>query len=243
MEENIFSLSPMDKERFGVEIGKVFITKPDMVESVLEDAAAKQAKMIIARCKAENMTAAQELEKRGFFLTDTLVYYTYRLQPKPRALETPGYIIRSCSIDEASQIKDVSTKAFAGYFGHYHADQRLDKTKCDEVYQDWAYRSCAYKTDRDDVLVAEENGKLIAFATMRLNTDSEGEGVLFGVDPDHQGKGIYKQLILAGIDWCQKRGCQQMIVSTQISNIAVQKVWVRVGFEPSYGYFTFHKWL
>jgi len=94
----------------------------------------------------------------------------------------------------------------------------LDKTKCDEVYQDWAYRSCAYKTDRDDVLVAEENGKLIAFATMRLNTDSEGEGVLFGVDPDHQGKGIYKQLILAGIDWCQKRGCQQMIVSTQISN-------------------------
>jgi len=63
MEENIFSLSPMDKERFGVEIGKVFITKPDLVESVLEDAAAKQAKMIIARCKAENMTAAQELEK------------------------------------------------------------------------------------------------------------------------------------------------------------------------------------
>jgi hypothetical protein len=33
-----------------------------------------------------------------------------------------------------------------------------------------------------------------------------------------------------------------MLISTQITNVAVQKVWTRLGFEPSRSYYTFHKW-
>jgi len=85
--------------------------------------------------------------------------------------------------------------------------------------------------------------KLAAFATMRSNSPEEGEGVLFGVAPWAQGRGIYADLIRAGIEWCRARGQARMIVSTQITNLAVQKVWVRQGFEPSASYFTFHLWL
>jgi hypothetical protein len=42
--------------------------------------------------------------------------------------------------------------------------------------------------------------------------------------------------------WCASRGAARMMVSTQINNVAVQKVWARLGFEPNYAYYTFHKW-
>jgi hypothetical protein len=34
----------------------------------------------------------------------------------------------------------------------------------------------------------------------------------------------------------------RMVVSTQITNLAVQKVWVRQGFELTGSYYTFHLW-
>ena len=33
-----------------------------------------------------------------------------------------------------------------------------------------------------------------------------------------------------------------MVLSTQVTNLAVQKVWSRLGFEPSRSYYTFHLW-
>jgi hypothetical protein len=44
------------------------------------------------------------------------------------------------------------------------------------------------------------------------------------------------------MEWGLKQGFQQMLYSTQITNIAVQKVWVRLGAELDHAYYTFHKW-
>jgi GNAT superfamily N-acetyltransferase len=77
---------------------------------------------------------------------------------------------------------------------------------------------------------------------MRLNSPQESEGVLFGVTPAAQGRGLYRSLMLAGMHWSKLRDAGRMVVSTQITNIAVQKVWTRLGFEPSGSCYTFHKW-
>lgn len=44
------------------------------------------------------------------------------------------------------------------------------------------------------------------------------------------------------MQWCLDNSMKEMVVSTQITNLAVQKVWVRLGFEPYRFYYTFHKW-
>jgi len=44
------------------------------------------------------------------------------------------------------------------------------------------------------------------------------------------------------MEWSLSKGVRRMVVSTQVINIAVQKTWVRLGFEPIRGYYTFHKW-
>jgi len=47
---------------------------------------------------------------------------------------------------------------------------------------------------------------------------------------------------LGALRWFEARGRSRMLISTQITNVAVQKVWIRLGFEPSKSYYTFHKW-
>lgn len=238
-----FWISPLDKMRFGIDTGKVYLSEKAHVQQALLEAKEKQIELLVARCKVNDLGVVQEMERNGFFITDTLVYYTHTFRNfQPHAL-TGDYTIRLFKPDEPVEVREIAKRTFAGYFGHYHADDRLDKQKCDEVYADWSYRSCAEKTDRDDVFVVDENGKMIGFATMRLNSDVEGEGVLFGVVPEAQGKGIYRQLILNAMNWCYERKCERIIVSTQINNIAVQKVWTRAGFEIAYAYYTFHKWM
>jgi len=107
---------------------------------------------------------------------------------------------------------------------------------------DWAFRSCVSRDVADEVLVAHVAGSIIGFFTLRLNSPEEGEAVVGGVAPSARGRGIYRSFIIHGMEWCLSQGATRMLVSTQITNIAVQKVWTRLGFEPSHAYYTFHKW-
>ncbi len=236
------TLSPLDQERFGIITAKTFIKTPQEIQSALDEAWQLKVKLLIARSYASEIRLAQKMEQNGFFITDTLVYYAYDLTKKPIPEDVTGNEIRPVLLEEADSVKNVARRAFKGYFGHYHADERLDSNLSDDVYTDWAKRACLERTQNDEVFVAVVDSEIMGFATMRLNSSQEGEGVLFAVDPALQGKGMYRSFIIAGLTWCKEKRCDRMIVSTQINNIAVQKVWTRTGFEPIYAYYTFHKW-
>ncbi|MDT8273386.1 MAG: GNAT family N-acetyltransferase, partial [Desulfomonilia bacterium] len=197
---------------------------------------------LIARCPSHDLETVQQMERHGFLLMDTLVYYTCRLKNKPFGNALSSQDVRPIKSGEENSVKNIAASSFKGYQGHYHADSRLEKKKCDEVYIDWAYTSCSKETLAHEVLVKEREGEIVGFATMRMNNSAEGEGVLFGVAPSFQGKGIYRSLMIGGMKWCVENNMDRMVVSTQVNNIAVQKVWVRLGFEPSRSYYTFHKW-
>ena len=73
------------------------------------------------------------------------------------------------------------------------------------------------------------------------NTE-EFEIVLNAVHPAAQGKGVYTALVRAALLLAKDAGARRMIVSTQINNYAVQRVWTRLGFFHSSSLYTFHKW-
>jgi GNAT superfamily N-acetyltransferase len=172
---------------------------------------------------------------------DTLFYYKFDLYKKSIPEDLGKIQIRKIKVGEEEEVRNAAKQTFQGYFGHYHADSRLPKNKADEIYIDWAYRS-SIKEAAEEVLVAVIDGKIVGFATLQINSNTEGEGVLFGVIPAAQRKGIYRSFIIGGLNWCKENGMETMVVSTQITNIAVQKVWSRVGFEPYKALYTFHKW-
>lgn len=236
------ALSPLDTRRFGVQTAKAVLVAPDDLPAVLNFCRANQVALTIARCPAHGLSTVQKLEQAGFFLTDTLVYYKRDLAKSPIPDDTPQVTIRLVQPADQMAVGAVAAESFRGYFGHYHADPRLDRAKCDEVYVDWAVRSCVSREVAHEVLIAEANGAVVGFATLRLNNADEGEGVLFGVAPAAQGRGLYRSFMIRGLNWCREQGARHMLVSTQVTNIAVQKVWARLGFEPNHSYYTLHRW-
>ncbi len=239
-------LSAIDEERFGVRTARASQVTLDNLPTVLDFCQANNVEFLIARCLVSELAAAQAMEKKGFILTDTLVYYARALTRMPVPSDTSEITVRPVRPGEEEQVRIVAARSFQGYFSHYHADPRLDRTKCDEVYASWAMRSCTSREVADEVLVAVDGGSILGFATLRINSQKskEGEGVLFGVDPSAQWRRvyIYRSFMIRSMEWFLERGCTRQVMSTQITNTVVQKVWTQLGFEPSHAYYTFHKW-
>jgi len=235
-------LSAIDEERFGFRTARAQDLTASALPGVLAACHASGVTLCIARCGVADIRAAQAMEQAGFALMDTLVYYARNLTTVPLPSDAGGLQVRPVRPGEEERVKAVAARSFGGYCGHYHADEQLDRAAVDEIYPSWAWRSCVSRDVADEVLVADLDGTILGFATLRLNSPEEGEGVLFGVAPFAQGRGIYRSFMIHGMRWCQAKGVSRMVVSTQLTNVAVQKVWTRVGFEFSHAHYTFHKW-
>ena len=238
--ENIY-LSHLDIERFGIQIAKSRNLTLDILDQVLDFCLIEDVSLLITRCPVSDLDLVHELENHGFELMDTLVSSSAKLGNLSfENFDEPT--IRNYIKGDETFVEDIARESFSGYFGHYHADKLLNRNICDEIYVDWAIRSCKSREVADEVLLAELKNKVVGFVTLRINNEENGEAVLAGVLPSSQLLGIYGKLISKGMHWCLSQGLLQMTVSTQITNIAVQKVWVRLGFEPLTAFYTFHKW-
>jgi GNAT superfamily N-acetyltransferase len=240
---SLVELSPLDLERFGVPTAKAIVKDPAEARAAIETSRGLGARLLMVRCPAEHLQAAQVLEELGCRVMDVLVYYAHDLRKPPIPVDTNDVAVRGLRPEDADRVEAVARESFKGYFGHYHADPRVDSTLADEVYVSWAHRSCVSREVAAEVLIADDGDALLGFFTLRRNSENEGEGVLCGVAPAAQGRGIYRSFMIRGMEWCAQQGLSSMVVSTQLTNIAVQKVWSRLGFEPQKSYLTFHKWL
>ncbi|HEY8670314.1 MAG TPA: GNAT family N-acetyltransferase, partial [Terriglobales bacterium] len=235
------AFSELDSTRFGIRAARARITSETLPE-VLEACDAERIDLLIARCSTDDISAMRAAEVNGFLLTDTLLYYQFDFGKRPIPSCTTEYMVRSLKPGDHDQVREVAAAAFKGYMGHYHADPRLDQRKCDEAYESWAERSCIPGLAADQLFVAERAGRIAGFATLRVNSSEEVEGLLFAVAPEYQRRGVCGLLMVHSLEWTRSQGARRMIISTQITNVSMQKVWCRVGFEPSHSFYTLHKW-
>jgi GNAT superfamily N-acetyltransferase len=239
------TLSPLDTDRFGIQSARVILTEPGQLPEVLAFCRENNVVFLTARCSIESLEIVHMLEQNGFNLMDTLIYYQLDLTHAVPIPASHGFSIRSIDPRNPADITGIiaaAQQSFQGYNGHYHADPRLDRTKCDEVYVSWATRSCTAPEVANNVLVAEREGQIIGFSTLKLNSSEEGECPLFAVIPNARGSGIYHVLVAHAVAWHRSQGVQRVISSTQISNIASQRTWSRNGWVPDHAFYTFHKW-
>lgn len=236
------SLSPIDRDRFGIVTARDPEFTADTLPDVLRFCRAEGVRMLVARCAAEDLRAAQAMEEAGGRLMDTLVYWARALE-RPPVPEAPPRWVRPLRPEDVADVGRVAAGAFRGYFGHYHADPRLDRAKADEVYVSWAVRSCTVPAAASQVLVAEHEGRVAGFLTLLPRGADELEIVLNGVDPALQRHGLYRGLVLGALGEGRRAGLRNVVVSTQLINLGVQKTWARLGFELSRAYHTFHLWL
>ncbi len=235
-------LSDIDEERFGIRTARTDGVTAEALPSVLSFCRRRGVVLLIARCPASDLRAAQAMEREGFLLMDTLVHYGRDLVNVPVPAEDPLLQVRPVLPGEEDEVVEVAGQAFRGYLGHYHADERLDRRQCDEVYKSWALRSCLSRDVAEEVLVASLGDSIVGFLTLRMASSEEGHGILFAVAPSVRRRGVSSALMIGGLRWCLEKGAARMTIPTQVNNVPSQKVWCRLGFEPSHAQYTFHKW-
>ena len=86
----------------------------------------------------------------------------------------------------------------------------------------------------DDLLLAEDDGRLLASVWLKVEPGSdEGELYVLGVDPDAQGRGLGRLLTAATLARLAARGLRRAVLYTEATNTAAVRTYERAGFAPS----------
>ncbi len=235
-------LNELETRRFGVVCGHV--TDPCASPEEIDLAACRMGvAMLTIRLSSRKLEIVHALEMNGFRLMDTLVVYSSRLADIPEDAEGPEGVTTSLArASDADAIERIAREAFSNYLGHYHSDPRLDQTAATDAYVDWARRSIETPPAGVGTLIACKDGTAIGFLTFRMNTDREGEVLLNGVSSYYRQIGVNRYMLSRVQRIMIDSGRSSLLTSTQVTNAAAQRVWVRRGFLPEYSFYTLHKW-
>ena len=235
------ALSPLDTSRFGVCTARADALTAEGLAGALDFCRSQNVDLLIGRCRVDDAATVHRLEAAGFLLMDTLVYYRRNLASSPATDPGDGRI-RLLREGEAEQVEAIARECFRDYGGHYHADPRLDRRACTEVYASWARTSCQQHGASRFVLVADDGRGLVAFSTFSLSPVDEGELLLGAVSPRARGSGLYRLLTLSGMYRLQSSGANRFVTSTYLGNWGAQASWAAAGLSPHAAYHTFHRW-
>lgn len=237
-------LSDLDTNRFGIVTVKAdSFDLEDDIEQCLSFCNEKEAALLIARIDASKTNLIHAMERNGSLLCDTLVYYEMSTRKLiDENSKTDEVSIREMEEDDHEIVLKISKEAFSGYFGHYHSDPKLNRKDCDDTYVSWCESTLKSADSINKILVAYDATGVCGFLTMRVHENNRLELVLSGVDQRAVGRGVYRRMINAGVAFAVNNNLKRVFTSTQISNIAVQKVWCGQGFTPTKHVHTFHKW-
>jgi len=109
-----------------------------------------------ARVDVADAETIQALEDAGFRMMDALATYIYPLKrPAPEPGKDMG-VLRLYQPEDRDQILEITREAYRGFRGRYHLDPHLPQERSDELYVEWAKKSC--DGEWADVVLVTENG-------------------------------------------------------------------------------------
>ena len=235
------SVSPLDSARFDMRIVRGRADELDP-KALAAEIIAMKCDVAIVRVPSQRASRISALSRWALPVlhADTLVHYQCdltRLEPKP--LRNGDLVFALATEADLPRLREMISVTFRDYASHYQANPLFDPDKILAGYQQWAEN---HLTDPDcDLWTVRRGNRLAAFAACRNNlARGESEGVLYGVNPQDAGCGLYGDLIRHTQAEAKSRGLRVMQVSTQVGNFAVQKVWTREGFYLFEALDTFH---
>jgi L-amino acid N-acyltransferase YncA len=156
---------PWDSDFFGLSMARLYLLHDetpsaplaDIIASAFEVCRERGIRHLAARIDVADAAAIQALEDAGFRMMDALATYIYPLKrPSPEPGKDMG-VLRLYQPEDRDQILAITRDAYRGFRGRYHLDPHLPQERSDELYVEWARKSC--DGDWADVVLVTENGK------------------------------------------------------------------------------------
>ena len=228
-----------ESKRFKKTICKVMIpynNKCQKVGKIIEDQLKINDMVFLSNCD-KNLKISQELysNRVNYQELEPLIYYKFT---EPRLRKTRyRFKFEKVEKEEVNEFKNNVYKIFKGYRNYYEKNNQLKKVNIADIYAEWSESVVNSSTYHGlNVLEEDKNIGIIMFEVSKKEINI----LLAGVMPKYQKQGKYILVINNFIaDYCQGK---EVYISTQISNLNVQKCWVRIGFEPSLIIERFHCW-
>ena len=163
--------------------------------------------------------SAQHLaQEHGFHKVRTVIQMRRSLiEPIPQP--DPTFTIRPFTASDADAWIELNNRAFIG-----HPEQSGWTRKDLEI------RASEEWFKPEGFLLAEREGKLIAFCWTKIhNLNPVGEIYIMAVDPDLQGAGVGRQILIAGLHYLRSQTHSAMLY-VDAENLAPQKLYKELGF-------------
>jgi hypothetical protein len=233
--------SKSESKRFGLNIYRDNIKEINARE-ILNEIKSKDIDLAILRLPAEKQFQVASLENIGlpYLIADTLVFYDVNLENisiNPLKNNDLEFIL--CENNKKEILEELVGKIFIDYTNHYYANPYLKKELITEGYKEWA---CSYINKLENNKIAwllTKNSNHIGFFTSDFSLQN-GQIILGGISPEFKGNGFYTDFIRFIQTYYKDKKINKIIVSTQIQNYIVQRVWSKEGFKLSKALITIH---
>lgn len=235
--------SELDSMRFGYNVAKINTFDYPITE-LLTALRLNNYKLVLSKVNVNNIPLINKLEQAGFLLKDIQLTYEYELNEIFTLPSTKDIKIRFAQLSDKEELYQLAINSFVNY-GHYCADEKLDKTQCQEIYGDWIVRSYDPHV-ADNIIVAEVNGEIAGFLSHKIYDNKQfryAAGGIGAVASQHRNKDIFKIITITGINWAFEKNCQWVEHNVLITNLSVIRSFEKLGFKPTNSMITFHKWL
>jgi ribosomal protein S18 acetylase RimI-like enzyme len=222
-----------------------------LVAEVVHRAGAQDATFLLCKTTPADTAIIHGLESHGFSLMDTLLNFVFDFRPGGQKQDVPhvpdGFVLRLATASDTEALVETARASFAEHFGRFHADPRIGRAAATRIYEEWI-RSCANGW-ADWVFLAMQGNRVAGYSAWKQPSALDqrhgirlGHFSIAGVHPDFFGRGIFAALTREGME--RLRSSTDWIEGpTHIDNRAVQRGWLRLGWQIAGAQHSFHKWL
>jgi hypothetical protein len=238
-------LSHIDSQRFGFNIARIDDVSLLLMPGFITSLQKKDIRLVITRTGIENLASVNQLADRGFRIMDIQSVWrsTHRHGP-----DNPDKIkdlsIGFATAADVPAFREIAAGSFEGY-GHYFADPRLDRTRCREIYPDWAARTLTDPNAADEVIVARLDGKTAGFLSLKIH-EKHGNRfaacVMGAVAEAFRGRHIFQAILGGALKWQQQHRLGWTQYNALTGNIPVSRALASCGFRPAEACVTLHGW-
>lgn len=227
-------------------------TLQELLPCALQHAARRGIHCLTVKVQPSEIPATHVLERNGFLLMDSLLDFVFNYPATEISAESTAVVKTSATILPATEADlpaavAIAEKAFADYFGRYHADPRISRAAATNFYREWVQSS--FRGWADLILVAEIDRRMAGFGIWKKATELEDEhrlGLahynLAAIHPEFSGRGLYSALAAEGM--ARRQGLAAHLVGpVHVSNFPVHRALQRLGWKIRGARYSFHKWL
>ncbi len=126
----------------------------------------------------------------------------------------PGY-------DEDTWL-EVNNRAFSQHLDQGNWDRSILESRMNEPW-----------FDPEGFLIYEQDGHIAGFCWTKVHADDDpatGEIYVIGLDPNYQGKGLGRSILIAGLEWLAKKGITTCMLYVDLANDSALHLYKSMGF-------------